>query len=446
MTERAPSKIKRSGPTLFRQIVTRLAIVTVVFALSGVAIVVCTYSRQPKSLAQELLNLEAERVANATSDEAAAHDGPPGADHWLVRHILPPKSASIPGDAHTAVPQLINSTIREKLNKGYRISGIRSIERNGQRELLYMQFEGDGLRPYVPVIVNEIVQHVLIPLVPLTVLMLLFSVFAVRRVLDPLQSAEAEVDQLDPDNMTLRLTEPPAPREVNTLVHAVNRALDRLDAGMTVLKTFTANAAHELRTPLSIMQLTIDRLPESSARTDLERDNAQMTRLVSQMLDLAQADALSFDTGATVDLAEIAREVVTALAPKAHAVERELHFEDRGNAIAKGHREAIYRILRNLIDNALAHAPVGTSIEVAVGPGSQLVVRDHGPGVPPEDRTRIFERFWRANRQRGDGAGLGLGIVKRLVEAHHGDVFVDDAPGGGAVFRVRFQPMSAATA
>ncbi|KAK0349085.1 hypothetical protein LTR94_034595, partial [Friedmanniomyces endolithicus] len=91
--------------------------------------------------------------------------------------------------------------------------------------------------------------------------------------------------------MSVRVSEPRAPREVGTLVRAVNRALDRLDESMAVLRGFTANAAHELRTPLSIMQLSLDRLPPGQVRQDLEADTAYMTRLVGQMLDLAQADA-----------------------------------------------------------------------------------------------------------------------------------------------------------
>lgn len=132
-----------------------------------------------------------------------------------------------------------------------------------------MRFEGDGIRPYVPVILNEIVQHVILPLIPLSLLLLPFNVFAVRRVLEPLRRAESEVDALDPDNVLIRLSAPSSPREVTTLVRAVNRALNRLDRSMAIMRGFTANAAHELRTPLSIMRLSLDRLPASKLRDHL---------------------------------------------------------------------------------------------------------------------------------------------------------------------------------
>lgn len=418
-----------SGPTLFRQIATRLAAFTLLFALLDIGIVVLTYSRQPESLAQELLTLEARR-AEASADLTI---GPPGAEHWSARYIDP---VTIAGQARPGV--LMDWTRRERIAGGFRISGVRTLDRDGRTRWLFMQFEGDGIAPYVPVIFNEIVQHVLLPLIPLSLLLLLFNIVAVRRVLQPLRRAEAEVDALDADNVLRRLFEAPEPREVNTLVRAVNRALTRLDETMAILRGFTANAAHELRTPLSIMQLSLDKLPPSALRDDLQADTQHMARLVGQMLDLAQADALAVEPDVLVDLADIGREVVAAMAPKVFAAERDLRFESVGDTRALGHAEAIYRIYRNLIDNALAHAPGATPIEVTAGPGPQLSVRDHGPGIADEDRPHIFERFWRKDRRKTDGAGLGLGIVQRLAQAHGGAITVDNASGGGALFRVTF--------
>lgn len=305
-----------------------------------------------------------------------------------------------------------------------------------------MQFEGDGLRPYVPVITNEIIQHVLLPLIPLSLLLLLFNVFAVRRVLHPLQRAEAEVEALDPGNVLLRLSDATGPREVSTLVRAVNRALARLDEAMAILRGFTANAAHELRTPLAIMQLSLDKLPPSPLRDDLQTDTQHLTRLVGQMLDLAQADALAVEPHLLVDLTDIGRDVVAAMAPKAFEARRDLRFESMGDTRTLGHAEAIYRIYRNLIDNALAHAPGETPIEVTAGPGPQLSVRDYGHGIADEDLPHIFERFWRKDRRTTDGAGLGLGIVQRLVQAHGGAITVANAPGGGALFNITFPRVS----
>ncbi len=428
------------GPTLFRQIATRLAAFTLLFALLDVAIVVITYSSQPESLAQELLTLEASKAQSGATPSLDLLAGPPGAEHWSVRFIDP---QALRGSASPLAPgTLMDWTRRERIPGGFRISGVRSVVHEGRQRWLFMQFEGDGIRPYVPVIVNEIVQHVVLPLIPLSLLLLIFNIVAVRRVLQPLRRAETEVDALDPENILLRLSEAPEPREVNTLVRAVNRALTRLDESMAILRGFTANAAHELRTPLSIMQLSLDRLPPSKLRDDLQADTEHMTRLVGQMLDLAQADALAVEPNVPVDLADIGREVVAAMAPKVFAVNRDLRFDAIGDTRVLGHAEAIYRIYRNLIDNALAHAPGETPIDVTAGPGPQLSVRDYGHGIADDDLPHIFERFWRKDRRKPEGAGLGLGIVQRLAQAHGGAITVENPPGGGALFRVTFAPTS----
>jgi len=421
------------GPTLFRQIATRLAAFTLVFALLDLAFVVYSYSRQPESLAQELLTLEAAKAEGVKGLPPELLVGPPGAEHWKARYVGSGTDAALP----PASGVVVDWTRRERVAGGFRISGVRQIDEATRPRWLYMQFEGNGIRPFVPVIANEIVQHVVVPLVTLSVLLLLFNILAVRRVLEPLRKAEAEVDALDPDNVQ-RLSEAPEPREVNTLVRAMNRALARLDDTMGILRSFTANAAHELRTPLSIMQLSLDKLPPGPLRDDLQSDTQHLSRLVSQMLDLAQADAMAVEPRAEVDLADIGRDVVAAMAPKVFAAQRDLRFEAIGTTTALGHAEAIYRIYRNLIDNALAHAPGTSAIEVTAGPGPQLTVRDYGPGIADEDLPHIFERFWRKDRRQSDGAGLGLGIVQRLAQAHGGAIAVERPEGGGVLFRVSF--------
>jgi signal transduction histidine kinase len=416
-----------TGPSLFRQIARRLIVFTLIFALLDVVIVLVTYARQPESLAQELLGLEADRVAGL--DDPAKAEPLDGTRDWSARLIKPLVN-------HDAV--LIDWTQREQIEGGYRISGIRPLGDGDDKRWLLIKFDAIGVRPFLPVIGNELIEHVALPLVPLAGLLLLFNIVSVRRTLAPLRRAEAEVDGLDPEDMSLRLTVPGEPREVDTLVRAVNRALARLEASVLSLRDFTANAAHELRTPLAIMQLSLERLPDSNVKNELQSDADHMTRLVSQMLDLAQADALVVNDPAAVDLAEVGRDVVGQLAPKSFAAGRELRFVDHGGTLIDGHAEAVFRIYRNLVDNALAHAPGATPIDVAAGPGPQLSVRDYGPGITAADQTHLFERFWRKDRSSSDGAGLGLGIVKRLVDAHGGTIAIEAPEGGGALFRVRF--------
>lgn len=435
---------RTAGSSLFAQIAARLALFALLFVLLDIAIVVATYVRDPESLAQELLTLEAAQIARLPPQSAAAYAGPAGASRWSMRFIDPQPLTFDDDDEAVPGATLVDWTQRERLPGGYRITGVRSVALDGQQHWLKMQLDVHGLRPFVPVIANELIEHVAVPLVPLSLLMLAFNVISVQRMLGPLRRAEDEADRLDPENMALRLSEPAEPREVGALVRAVNRALDRLDAAVALLRSFTANAAHELRTPLSIMQLALDRLPEGAARSDLQADTQRMSRLVGQMLDLAQADALVLDDAESVDLAAVGRAAVAMLAPQAFESDREISFEEHGAAVVQGHAEAIFRIYRNLIDNALAHTPGGTAIEVSVGPGPQFAVRDHGPGIAAADAPHIFDRFWRKHRDSNGGAGLGMGIVKRLVDAHHGTIAIENPPGGGALIRVRLLPASTA--
>ena len=424
-----PERHSGTGPSLFRQITRRLALFTLVFALLDIVIVIATYAHQPESLAQELLTMEAARVG-ALPDPVRALPQP-GIANWSAQLVQPQTEAGA---------NLMDSTRRERIPGGYRISGIRMLEGEGPQRWLWLQLDAIGVRPFLPVILNELLEHVALPLVPLSLLLLLFNIVSVRRTLAPLRRAEAEVDALDPDKLSVRLTAPGEPREVDTLVRAFNRALSRLERSVNTLRDFTANAAHELRTPLSVMQLSLERLPDGALKSELQSDTDNMTRLVGQMLDLAQADGLVIDDSTAIDLAATGRAAVALLAPKAIAAGRELRFEDTGAVLVRGHGEAIFRICRNLIDNALAHAPGDTPIDVVAGPGPQISVRDRGPGIADADRSHVFDRFWRKNRGDVDGAGLGLGIVKRLVEAHDGSIAIESPEGGGVLFRVRFQP------
>ena len=272
-------------------------------------------------------------------------------------------------------------------------------------------------------------------MLPLMFAVLIIGVLTIRDSLAPMQELARRAARISPTATDVRLPAAGLPPELKPMVVAINGALERLDEGFRMQREFTADAAHELRTPLAILATNLDSMENRQVATALRADVERMSRLVNQLLSVATLEALAVAPDEIADLQAIAVDVAGSLAPLALKRGRSLAVTGTTAAVAvRGNAESLRQALRNLIENALQHTPSGTEVEIEVTNEPAVHVSDRGPGVPPELRNRVVQRFWRADRRKGEGSGLGLAIVSRILAAHGGRLAVDDALGGGARF------------
>lgn len=271
--------------------------------------------------------------------------------------------------------------------------------------------------------------------------------FAVGVGLKPLAQMAEILRQRDPDSLA-PLALAPLPRELEPMNAALNRLLLQVNQLLGREKRFIADAAHELRTPLAVLRIHTqnalqapDVADREQALGQLEQGIERATRIVAQLLTMARLEpaAVPMDR-APVDLAVFLRNELAELTPLALDRQQELTFEldEAADYHLRADAPSLGILLQNLLSNAVQHTPAGGLIKVALLAEPQsicLQVEDSGAGVPAEQREKLFERFYRQGS--GQGAGLGLSIVQRIVELHGGEIMLADAPAGGLQVSVR---------
>jgi signal transduction histidine kinase len=290
--------------------------------------------------------------------------------------------------------------------------------------------------------------RILVPLLLLLALMAAAAAWIVGRAMRPLKGITTQLEHRDIHSLA-PLAAPDLPAEVSPLVEELNRLLGRLSDAVASQRAFVADAAHELRSPLTALSLQLQLLER--ARDEPERDLAtsrlrdaieRATHLVGQLLTLArnEPEGLAESTTA-VPLGATAGNAVADVQPLAQQRRIEIRLDVPVEISVEGDAEALRILVRNLLDNAVRYSPEGSQVLVHLSrrPGQVVLeVTDQGPGIAPADRSRAFARFYRAPGVSAGGTGLGLAIVKAIAQRHDAEVTLDEAKPQGLRVAVAF--------
>jgi signal transduction histidine kinase len=446
----------------------RLAILYVVAAAIAVGILVYQAYETAGSLNDRELDLRAEDLAHAMvtdsagqprldlpSKLAAAYAAAPEDDLFAIRDANGRAIAASPAEFGERVAKWppaksepsyfrLSGVGPEEVGENY--YGLNVALRTSAGPMWISVARTEGSDSLVKSLLREFVFDTMwvIPLLMLATLGI--GVVVIRNGLKPVREISQKAASIGPDATSVRLPEHSLPTEIQPLVVSINRALDRLEKGFAVQREFTANAAHELRTPLAIVTSALETMDGDGELENLRTDVARMNRLVEQLLRVARLDAIALEFD-TVELNKVASSVVATMAPWAIAQHRTIAFVDSEQPVkVNANAQALEDALRNLVENAVLHTPCGTEVTVTIDCAGRIEVSDHGSGVPRKDRENIFKRFWRGPGERSEGAGLGLAIVSETMRAHRGGVSIADNPGGGATFTLSFPSSPAGAA
>lgn len=266
-----------------------------------------------------------------------------------------------------------------------------------------------------------------------------------RTALVPLNDLTSSVEEVAVTTDVSRRLDPGGPDELGRLRRAVNHLLAALERSREAQRQLVLDAGHELRTPLTSLRTNLEvvrRLEELPPQErdvlvdDLLTQMQELTNLVGDLSELARGEQ-RLAPPAPIRLDRLVEDAVTVATT--HGRPRDVRFDLRTEPTwVRGQRERITRAVGNLLDNALKWSPDGGTVEIWCGAGV-VAVRDHGPGIAPDDLPHVFDRFYRAAGARAlPGSGLGLAIVAQVAQAERGSVWAGPAPGGGALFRLQF--------
>jgi two-component system, OmpR family, sensor histidine kinase TctE len=306
---------------------------------------------------------------------------------------------------------------------------------------------------------NEIIKGVILPQFIILPIALALVWFALSRGLSPLAELQQHIRERRPDDLS-PIDSGQVPEEISPLVRSLNDMLERLSQTIQMQKRFIADAAHQMKTPLAGMRMQSELALRETNQHEIHRSLEQLakssesaTRLINQLLALARAENQTPQANPFIplELAELAREVVQDWVQTSFARRIDLGFEQPGHPVmVHGNPIMLRELLNNLIDNALRYTPAGGSVTVRVRPDegggiAVLEVEDTGPGIPPAERSHVFERFYRILDSNVGGSGLGLSIVREIAQQHGAEIDIFSNPHShdlkypGSLFRISFR-------
>lgn len=334
-------------------------------------------------------------------------------------------------------------------------------EREGQKtRMVSLTFNSNGniLQLHVSettqqrqALIRGILANIVIPQLLLTLIALAVVWYGLKQGLRPLEKLRHEVVNRRRDDLS-QLDGGKAPAEVRPLIDAVNNLLERLKQVMAAQQRFVADAAHQLRTPFAGLKTqselalrTDDPARKQHALNHIHTSTEHGIRLVNQLLALARNEPGGQDTAnfSPLNLNQLAQECTVNWVQMAYEKDIDLGFEGVSAPLfVRGDANSLTEMLNNLIDNAIRYTPVGGHITVAVQAtslGAVLSVEDNGPGIEPQHRERVFERFYRILGSGQSGSGLGLSIVAEVAKRHGGELILDSGSNGiGTRISMRF--------
>jgi signal transduction histidine kinase len=352
---------------------------------------------------------------------------------------LPDKSALFPADTREAPVEFLHH------RRGNATVFGASVKKTIGDETVWIQTGEDLANRDVLTddIVADFYKNVGWITLPILLVLLLADIAIFRRALRPLREASEIAESIAPERPGVRLPTKEIPQEVRPLVHAVNQGLDRLEEGFRVQRDFTADAAHELRTPLAVLRSRIDLLENEKMREALRHDVDGMAHIISQLLDIAELDTLAVQPDEKADLQSVAAGIAEFVAPLALAQGKDIALSGATEPVwVRGNPEMLGRAIRNLAENAINHTAAGSTVEFVVEDNGTINVLDRGPGIGEDERKLIFRRFWRRDRRKQGSTGLGLSIVQRIAELHSASITVENRKPNGACFSLKFVPVN----